>query len=129
MSQKLIDRYGRSHNYLRISVTDRCNLRCFYCMGPDGVPLLEREQILKYEEILEVVKVGAELGITGGEPLVMTDLCEIIELMPIGSFEEHNSDKIVYNSGLKIKEVVFEVTQIGKECHQKALSLNRWATV
>lgn len=84
MPQKLIDCYGRLHNYLRISVTDRCNLRCFYCMGPDGVPLLKRDRILKYEEILEIVKVGAELGIdrvriTGGEPLVRNNLVWLIK--------------------------------------------------
>ncbi len=75
MMKVLEDRYGRRHDYLRISVTDRCNLRCVYCMGPEGVPLLERRQILSYEEILKVVRAGAEAGIkkiriTGGEPLV-----------------------------------------------------------
>ena len=84
MRQKLIDLYGRRHNYLRLSITDRCNLRCFYCMGPAGVQLLDRDQILKYEEILEVVKVGAELGIdrvriTGGEPLVRNNLVWLIK--------------------------------------------------
>jgi len=71
----LVDRYGRVHDYLRISVTDRCNLRCDYCMGPAGVPLLEPGQILSYEEIVTVVECAARLGIrkvriSGGEPLV-----------------------------------------------------------
>lgn len=75
----LKDRYGRIHNQLRVSVTDRCNLRCIYCMNPEGLPLLPREQILSYEEILAVVRVAAELGInrlrfTGGEPLVRKGL-------------------------------------------------------
>ncbi|MFZ5755066.1 MAG: GTP 3',8-cyclase MoaA [Bacillota bacterium] len=75
MMKLLEDRYGRRHDYLRISVTDRCNLRCVYCMGPEGVKLLEHRQILSYEEILKIVRAAAEVGvkkirITGGEPLV-----------------------------------------------------------
>jgi len=82
--RKLVDAFGREHNYLRISITDRCNLRCFYCMGPDGVPWLDRKQILNYEEILEVVKVAADLGVnrirlTGGEPLVRKNLNWLIQ--------------------------------------------------
>lgn len=79
----LIDRFNRRHDYLRISVTDRCNLRCTYCMGPQGVPLLEREAILDYESIVKVVRAAAELGIhrirlTGGEPLVRQDLSWLV---------------------------------------------------
>jgi len=71
----LIDRFGRKHDYLRISITDRCNLRCIYCMGEDGIKLLNHEDILSYEEITQFVQVLAPLGIkkiriTGGEPLV-----------------------------------------------------------
>lgn len=75
MSKVLEDRFGRRHDYLRISVTDRCNLRCVYCMGPEGIKLLDHRQILSYEEILRIVRAAAEMGvkkirITGGEPLV-----------------------------------------------------------
>lgn len=68
------DRYGRDINYLRISITDRCNLRCRYCM-PEGIESVPMAEILTYEEILTIVKCAAELGIrhikvTGGEPLV-----------------------------------------------------------
>lgn len=70
----LVDRFGRRHTYLRISVTERCNLRCRYCMPADGVPLSPRESILTSAEILRVARVFTELGIkkirlTGGEPL------------------------------------------------------------
>jgi len=80
----LLDKYGRRHDYLRISVTDRCNLRCDYCMGPTGVPLLEHSQILSYEEIVTVVKKAAKLGIkkvriSGGEPLVRKGIAGLIE--------------------------------------------------
>jgi cyclic pyranopterin phosphate synthase len=72
---ELIDSCNRRLNYLRISVTDRCNLRCAYCLPCDDIPRLAHEQILRYEEILRIVRVGVGLGIskvrvTGGEPLV-----------------------------------------------------------
>ncbi|NLY37820.1 MAG: GTP 3',8-cyclase MoaA [Firmicutes bacterium] len=80
----LIDRFGRAHDYLRISVTDRCNLRCIYCMGPEGVKHIPHQEILTYEEILQIVAVGAELGIkkiriTGGEPLVRKGVVSLVE--------------------------------------------------
>lgn len=80
----LIDHYGRKHDYLRVSVTDRCNLRCIYCMGPEGVKQIPHERILTYEEILEVIAAGAALGITrvrftGGEPLVRKELLHLVE--------------------------------------------------
>lgn len=75
MPRQLIDRFGRVHDYLRISVTDRCNLRCVYCMPEEGMEFEPDERILTYEEITETVKVLAGMGvkklrITGGEPLV-----------------------------------------------------------
>ncbi len=79
----LIDAHGRNHDYLRISVTDRCNLRCVYCMGDEGIEQLPHDDILSYEEILEVVAAGAELGIskiriTGGEPLVRRGIVGLV---------------------------------------------------
>ncbi len=69
------DSFGRVIDYLRISVTDRCNLRCVYCMPPQGIQLKAHSEILTYEEIVAVVRAAAALGIskvrlTGGEPLV-----------------------------------------------------------
>jgi GTP 3',8-cyclase len=80
------DSCGRSINYLRISVTDRCNLRCIYCMPSSGVPLLPHSQILSYEEIRAVVRATAEVGIskirlTGGEPLVRARLPELVGML------------------------------------------------
>jgi len=80
----MIDQYGRQITCLRISVTDRCNLRCTYCMPEEGVPLLPHSQILTYEEIERVSRVAASLGIhnlklTGGEPLVRRHLERLIE--------------------------------------------------
>jgi len=72
---KLIDPYNRHLNYLRISITDRCNLKCIYCVPRNLIERLPHTEILKYEEILRIVRVGIKLGIskirvTGGEPLV-----------------------------------------------------------
>ncbi len=80
----LTDTFGRKHDYLRISVTDRCNLRCTYCMGAEGVKQIPHREILTYEEILQVVEAGAALGIrkirlTGGEPLVRKDLAGLVQ--------------------------------------------------
>ncbi|MBU3215522.1 GTP 3',8-cyclase MoaA [Clostridium estertheticum] len=77
------DSHGRNINYLRISVTDRCNLRCIYCMPEEGMKKLEHVDILRFEEILKIVKVSEKLGInkvryTGGEPLVMKDIDKLI---------------------------------------------------
>lgn len=77
------DNYGRNINYLRISVTDRCNLRCVYCMPEEGVKSLGHDEILRFEDTIKIVKVAATLGInkiryTGGEPLVMKDIDKLI---------------------------------------------------
>ena len=80
----LIDRFERVHDSLRISVTDRCNIRCFYCMPDEPIHFTEREEILSFEEIERVARVAVSLGvnklrITGGEPLVRRDLPRLIE--------------------------------------------------
>ena len=78
-AQGLFDRFGRAHSYLRISVTERCNLRCRYCMPEEGVSLLPREAILSFEEIERLAALFVRLGVrkirlTGGEPLVRRDI-------------------------------------------------------
>jgi len=82
----LSDSFQRPINYLRISLTDRCNLRCTYCMPPGGVPLIPHESILTYEEMHTIVKAAAETGInkvrlTGGEPLVRAGLPSLIRML------------------------------------------------
>ncbi len=79
----LIDNFGRVHDNLRISVTDRCNIRCFYCMPETGVQFVDRREILDFEEIERFARIAAGLGITkirvtGGEPLLRRDLPELI---------------------------------------------------
>lgn len=86
MEQTLIDPFGRTHNYLRISVTDRCNLRCIYCMPEEGVEFEPADHILTYEEITDVVRVLSTMGIsklriTGGEPLVRKELDILVAML------------------------------------------------
>ena len=82
----LVDRFGRVHSSLRISVTDRCNIRCSYCMPDEHIRFLPRRELLTYEEIGRFVRVAVKLGIrklriTGGEPLVRSDLPQLIRLL------------------------------------------------
>ena len=81
-----LDNFNRPISYLRISVTDRCNLRCMYCMPPEGVPCRSHEEILRYEEIELIVQAAASLGIskvrlTGGEPLVRLGFVELVRML------------------------------------------------
>ncbi len=80
----MLDSFNRNINYLRISVTDRCNLRCLYCMPEEGVKLLSHQDILSFEEITEITRIAVESGITkvritGGEPLVRKGIVSLIE--------------------------------------------------
>jgi GTP 3',8-cyclase len=83
MAISLIDPFSRPITYLRVSVTDKCNLRCIYCMPEGGLPWLGRDEILTYEEIATVVRAAAAVGVrairlTGGEPLVRRDLSRLV---------------------------------------------------
>src|SRR5438477_5175636 len=85
MNALLTDTFGRVHNNLRISVTDRCNLRCTYCM-PEDVTFLDRAELLTFEEITAFVRVAVPLGIdkirlTGGEPLMRRDLPRLVQML------------------------------------------------
>lgn len=83
MSEPLLDNFGRVHDNLRLSVTDRCNIRCFYCMPESGVEYVEHAEILRYEEIERFARIAASMGVnklrvTGGEPLVRKHLHVLI---------------------------------------------------
>ena len=82
----LVDQFGRSIEYLRISVTDRCNFRCLYCMPPEGLEWLPKDEILSYEEITSIVAQLAPLGlrrlrITGGEPTIRPQLERLVSML------------------------------------------------
>ncbi|MCR4433215.1 MAG: radical SAM protein [Caldiserica bacterium] len=88
------DSFGRTIDYLRISLTDRCNLRCIFCMPEEGVPLLSHEEILRIEEILAVTREMASMGLkrvrlTGGEPLLRRGFIDLVrEMRSIPGIEE-----------------------------------------
>jgi cyclic pyranopterin phosphate synthase len=80
----LIDSFSRKHNYLRISVTDKCNLRCTYCMPPEGVTLLTHDQILRNEEFQRLIRIFSRMGInkirfTGGEPFIRKGFMDLLK--------------------------------------------------
>src|SRR5256712_13399698 len=81
--QGLFDRFGRAHTYLRISIIEKCNLRCRYCMPEEGVPLLPKDDLLSFEEIERLASLFVRLGarkirLTGGEPLVRRGVDELV---------------------------------------------------
>ena len=83
MSLPLIDSVGRVHTYMRVSVTDRCNYRCLYCMPEEGLQWMPKAEILQFEEISRIVRVMAKMGIqkiriTGGEPTIRSDIGDLI---------------------------------------------------
>jgi cyclic pyranopterin phosphate synthase len=112
---KLIDRFGRGINYLRISVTDRCNLRCIYCMPPEGILARPHDQILSFEEIYRIVDVAVRLEInkvriTGGEPLVRKDLSLFIKNLK--RINDLNEIALTTN-GVYLKEHAFSLKEAG----------------
>ncbi|MBN2098572.1 MAG: GTP 3',8-cyclase MoaA [Dehalococcoidia bacterium] len=100
------DSFQRPINYLRISLTDRCNLRCVYCMPPEGITLIPHSDILRYEEILSVVRVAVEMGVnkvrlSGGEPLVRAGVVDFIRML--SSFKDIDDLSLTTN-GVLLKE-------------------------
>lgn len=87
MNSQLIDTFGRTHDNLRVSVTDRCNLRCTYCM-PEHVSFMDKAALLTFEEIVRVVRLAVRLGVrkvrlTGGEPLLRRDLPSLVRMLRV----------------------------------------------
>lgn len=111
----MLDSYKRNINYLRISVTDRCNLRCTYCMPEEGVDWIPHQKILSLEEIEEVAKVGASLGIrkirlTGGEPLVRKGIVDLVsKISAIDGIE----DLAMTTNGILLTKYAKELKQAG----------------
>lgn len=114
----MLDGHGRNINYLRISITDRCNLRCQYCMPADGIGNIGHAGILSLEDMARLVKVGAEIGIrkvrlTGGEPLVRKNISQLIHYI--------NEIKTIDDIAITTNGILF--TQLADEL--KAAGLNR----
>ena len=111
----MLDQYHRPINYLRLSVTDRCNLRCIYCMSEKGVSFIDHSEILTYEEILHIVKLCVKTGIskvrvTGGEPLVRRGIISFLERL--GCIQELEEISLTTN-GIKLKPFVQDIRRCG----------------
>jgi cyclic pyranopterin phosphate synthase len=111
----LRDQFGRSIEYLRISITDRCNFRCVYCMPADGLPWLPKGDILRYEEIAEVVRQLAPLGlrrvrITGGEPTIRPELPALLRMLRAVPELE---DLALSTNGVKLPEMAAALADAG----------------
>lgn len=125
---KLIDPYNRHLNYLRISITDRCNLKCIYCVPRDLIPRLSHDDILTYEEILRLVRIGIKLGIskirvTGGEPLVRKGVYGFLsDLSRIGGL----ADLSLTTNGVSLKANLKKIKAAGiKRINISLDTLNR----
>src|SRR6056297_1569015 len=127
---QLIDGFGRTHRSLRISVTDRCNIRCFYCMPAENVSFLPKQQILSFEEIHRLVALLATVGIqnlrlTGGEPLVRKDLPQLVQqLVAIPGIE----DVALTTNGILLSEQASALRAAGLQRLNISLDTLREAT-
>lgn len=104
----LYDNHGRVINYVRLAVTDRCNLRCFYCMPEEGIKFLHKSSILSYEEMVRLITILSEMGIekvrlTGGEPFVRRDIMDFIR--QIASLEKVKKIALTTNGTLTAPHV------------------------
>src|SRR5262249_12092016 len=114
-TQRSLDQFGRSIEYLRISVTDRCNFRCLYCMPEAGRAWLPKHEILSYEEIAEVVRQLAPLGlrrlrVTGGEPTIRPQIHELIRMLrAIPEIE----DIAISTNGVRLPEIAETLRECG----------------
>lgn len=124
----MIDPFNRDINYLRVSITDRCNLRCIYCMPKEGLSLLGHDDILRYEEILRVVRETVKMGIskvriTGGEPLARRGVIDFIRsLMTMEGLE----DISLTTNGILLEKCAAQLADAGmKRINISLDSLNR----
>ena len=118
MGEPLVDRFARVHRDLRISLTDRCSLRCTYCMPEQGNEWLARQSILTLDEIVEVATVAAAAGITtfrltGGEPLLRTDIVEIVRRLAAIASPDGPIEIAMTTNGIRLPEVLPDLVAAG----------------
>lgn len=116
MLNQLIDKHGRTINYLRIAITDRCNLRCQYCMPASGNLFVERKQLLTFKEMYRITRVLSELGVTkirltGGEPFVRNDFMNFIQML---SFNDKLNEINITTNGVLLSKYLPELEKISK---------------
>ena len=124
---QLTDSYERKMDYLRISVTDRCNFRCQYCMPAEGLPWLNRDELLSYEEIERLVRLLSSMGVhdvrlTGGEPLVRRELWRLVEML---SALEDVHDLSLTTNGYLLRDIVNKVHGIHFNSTEELHTLGR----
>ncbi|MBC7416560.1 MAG: GTP 3',8-cyclase MoaA [Pedobacter sp.] len=127
---EIIDNFGRKHTYLRISLTDRCNLRCFYCMPEEGIELTEKANIMSLEEIISISKIFVKLGVdtvrlTGGEPLLRKDFGYLVkELAALGVALKLTTNGIILDKYLDLfREVGLTKINLSLDTLDKARSV------
>lgn len=111
---KLLDKYGRQITYLRLAVTDRCNLRCQYCMPEKGIDIVDRKELLSFKEMYRITRVLSELGVdkirlTGGEPFVRKDFVNFLESL---SFNQNLKEINITTNGALISNHIDELEQM-----------------
>ncbi len=141
---KLIDSFGRQITYVRLAVTDRCNLRCTYCMPAEGIAIVAREELLTYKEMYRIVRILTELGVrkvrlTGGEPFVRKDFSSFLEMLSFNDLLE--TINITTNGVLiaqhidtltslkKIKSINLSIDSLQKDRFQKITRRNVFSNV
>ena len=115
MSKQLYDNHGRVINYLRLAVTDRCNLRCFYCMPEEGIKYVPKSELMTYEEMERIIRILAKMGIekiriTGGEPFVRKNMIDFLRTLK--SIEGIKKVNITTN-GTVTKDLIPELKELG----------------
>ncbi|MDP2089124.1 MAG: GTP 3',8-cyclase MoaA [Flavobacteriaceae bacterium] len=113
---QLLDKHGRTINYLRLAITDRCNLRCQYCMPEIGNKFVERKQLLTFKEMYRLVRVLSGLGVnkvrlTGGEPFVRTDFMNFLEML---SFNNNLDEINITTNGVLLPKYLQEIEKLSK---------------
>ena len=111
---KLLDKYGRQISYLRLAVTDRCNLRCQYCMPEKGIDIVDRKELLSYKEMYRITRVLSELGVdkirlTGGEPFVRKDFVKFLKSL---SFNQNLKEINITTNGALIANHIDELEKM-----------------
>lgn len=129
MNQQLVDSFGRQISYLRLAITDRCNLRCQYCMPAHGIDIVDREELLTYKEMYRITRVLSELGVnkvrlTGGEPFVRKGFMSFLEMLDFNDLlDEINittngvliSRHLEQIENLKVKSINLSLDSLNRE--------------
>jgi len=113
---KLVDNFGRQMEYVRLAVTDRCNLRCQYCMPAQGIDIVPRQELLSYKEMYRLIRVLTELGVkkvrlTGGEPFVRRDFVSFLEML---SYNDLLDEINITTNGALISKYISKIEKLEK---------------